>query len=205
MNQTTYQLPDLPYDYNDLEPILSAEMMKIHHDKHHRAYVNKFNEALEKYHEAEVKKDAETLVKLQSAIKFNGGGHINHSLYWQILAPQKKGGGEVDKNSKIYKAIEKDFGSLEKLKEEFNSKSAVVQGSGWGWLGYNKQNKHLLVHTCNNHDLLSSMGIIPIFCVDVWEHAYYLKYKNDRLGFINEFWQILNWKEIENKYKKAIS
>ncbi|NGX56290.1 MAG: Superoxide dismutase [Mn] 1 [Candidatus Anoxychlamydiales bacterium] len=203
MNQTTYQLPDLPYAYGDLEPILTAEMMEIHHDKHHRAYVTKLNETLEKYHEAEVKKDAETMVKLQSAIKFNGGGHISHSIYWEILAPQNKGGGEVDKNSSIYKAIEKDFGSFENLQEEFNSKSAVVQGSGWGWLGYNRKSKHLIVHTCSNHNLLSAIEIIPIFCVDVWEHAYYLKYKNNRLSFIKGFWGILNWKEIENKYKKA--
>ena len=202
---TNYQLPDLPYDYNELEPILTAEMMQLHHDKHHRGYVNNLNAALEKYHEAEMKKDAEKMVELQSAIKFNGGGHINHSIFWQILQPQKKGGGEVDKNSNIFKAIENDFSSFEAFQNLLNGQSAAVQGSGWGWLGYSKQTKSLVVETCSNHDLISARGIAPIFCIDVWEHAYYLKYRNLRADFIKEIWKILNWKEIEKRFNKIIA
>ena len=202
---TNYQLPDLPYDYNELEPILTAEMMQLHHDKHHRGYVNNLNAALEKYHEAEMKKDAEKMIELQSAIKFNGGGHINHSIFWQILQPQKKGGGEVDKNSNIFKAIENDFSSFEAFQNLLNGQSAAVQGSGWGWLGYSKQTKSLVVETCSNHDLISARGIAPIFCIDVWEHAYYLKYKNLRADFIKEIWKILNWKEIEKRFNKIIA
>ena len=202
---TNYQLPDLPYDYNELEPILTAEMMQLHHDKHHRGYVNNLNAALEKYHEAEMKKDAEKMVELQSAIKFNGGGHINHSIFWQILQPQKKGGGEVDKNSNIFKAIENDFSSFEAFQNLLNGQSAAVQGSGWGWLGYSKQTKNLVVETCLNHDLISARGIAPIFCIDVWEHAYYLKYRNLRADFIKEIWKILNWKEIEKRFNKIIA
>ncbi len=202
---SNYQLPDLKYDYGDLEPIITAEMLEIHHNKHHRAYVIKLNEALEKYHEAEKKKDAEKMVELQSAIKFNGGGHINHSIFWQILAPIKDGGGDLKKEHSVYKAIEKDFGSFEKFQELLNSKSATVQGSGWGWLGFNRQNKSLVIQTCQNHDLLSARGIYPIFCIDVWEHSYYLKYKNVRAEYIKEIWKILNWQEIENRYKKIIT
>ncbi|NGX63480.1 MAG: Superoxide dismutase [Mn] 1 [Candidatus Anoxychlamydiales bacterium] len=202
---SNYQLPDLEYDYNALEPVITAEMLEIHHDKHHRAYVNKLNEALEKYHEAEKKKDAEKMVELQGAIKFNGGGHINHSIFWQILAPEKDGGGQVDKSSSLYKAIETDFGSFEKFQELLNAQSTVVQGSGWGWLGYSRQTKSLVVQTCLNHDLLSSRGMFPIFCIDVWEHAYYLKYKNVRAEYIKNIWKILNWKEIENRYNKIIT
>ncbi len=202
---TSYQLPDLPYDYNALEPVLTAEMMQIHHDKHHKAYVTKLNEALEKYHEAELKKDAEKMVELQSAIKFNGGGHINHSIYWQILAPVDKGGGKLDENSEVYKAIIANFHSFEEFQKLFNTKAVAVQGSGWGWLGYNKQRKILQIIALQNHELLSAMGIIPLFCVDVWEHAYYLKYKSARAEFVEAFWKILNWQEVENRYKKAIS
>jgi len=202
---SNYQLPELEYAYDALEPIITKEMLEIHHDKHHRAYVNNLNAALEKYHEAEMKKDAQKMVELQSAIKFNGGGHINHSIFWQILAPINKGGGQVDKNSEIYKAIERGFDSFEHFQETLNTHTTAVQGSGWGWLGYNKQTKNLIVEGCFNHDLLSARDIFPIFCIDVWEHAYYLKYKNARATFVKEIWKILNWKEIENRYKKIIS
>ncbi len=203
--KTQYQLPDLPYDYNELEPVFTAEMMQLHHDKHHRGYVTKLNETLEKYHQAEAKKDATKMVELQASIKFNGGGHINHSILWEIMAPVNKGGGVYDKNSPLFKAIEDDFGSFEDFVEKFNEKSTAIQGSGWGWLGFNKQNKHLVISACLNHELLSARGIVPLFCVDVWEHAYYLKYKNERANYIKNIWKVLNWKEIESRYNKAIS
>lgn len=201
---SNYQLPDLKYDYDSLEPVITKEMLEIHYDKHHRAYVNNLNMALDKYHEAEQKKDTEKMVEFQNAIQFNGGGHINHSIFWEILAPIKNCGGRIDKSSKIYKAIENDFSSFEKLKEILNAKTIAVQGSGWGWLGYNKQTKNLVVETCTNHGLISAKGISPIFCIDVWEHAYYLKYKNDRTNFVKDIWNILNWEEIEKRYKKII-
>ena len=201
---SNYQLPDLDYDYGDLEPVMTAEMLQIHHDKHHKAYVTNLNEALEKYHEAEKKKDATKMVELQSAIQFNGGGHINHSIFWQILAPINKGGGEIDKSSSIYQAIEKYFTSFENFQETLNAQTTKVQGSGWGWFGYNRLNKSLTIQTMQNHDLLSARGIFPLFCIDVWEHAYYLKYKNLRASFVKDIWKILNWKEIENRYKKII-
>ncbi len=202
---SNYQLPDLKYDYDALEPIITKEMLEIHHDKHHRAYVNNLNVALEKYHEAEQRHDAEKMVELQSSIQFNGGGHINHSIFWQILTPIKNGGGQIDKSLEIFKTIEKNFFSFEKFQETLNLETIAIKGSGWGWLGYNKQTKNLVIETCQNHDLISSWGIFPIFCIDVWEHAYYLKYKNARANYVQEIWKILNWKEIEKRYKKIIT
>jgi superoxide dismutase, Fe-Mn family len=198
-----YQLPSLAYGYNDLEPVFSEEALKLHHDKHHRAYVNNFNAALVRYLESDIKKDATALVELQSLIKFNGGGYINHNLFFEMLLPINKGGGEVVKKE-LYKAIEKDFQSFEKFTEFFNNQTIAIQGSGWGWLGFNKQNRHLVIETTLNHGLLSEKGSIPIICVDVWEHAYYLKYKNNRSQYVKDIWKIFNWQEIERRFIAAI-
>lgn len=203
MSQTNYQLPNLPYDYQELEPVISAEIMELHHSKHHKTYVTKLNEALEKYHEAESKNEVDKMIALQSAINFNGGGHINHSIFWTILAPKGKGGDGP--SGKLLQAIEKDFGSLETFKESFNEKTVAIQGSGWGWLGYHKKSKELQIATCANQDPLSTKGLIPLLGVDVWEHAYYLQYKNVRPDYVKAIWQIFNWTEIEKRFAQAIS
>lgn len=201
--KTGYRLPDLPYDYNALEPVVSAEIMELHYSKHHRAYVNNLNAALEKYHEAESKNDISSMIALQSLIKFNGGGHINHSIFWTNLGPVSKGAGQKPKGD-LSKAIDRDFASFEAFQEKFNASAAAIQGSGWGWLGYNKSSKVLEIAACSNHDLLSSTGLVPIFTMDVWEHAYYLQYKNLRGDFIKSLWQVLNWKNMEERFAKAI-
>lgn len=200
--KTSYQLPDLPYDFNALEPVISAETLELHYSKHHRAYVDNLNKALEKYHEAESKNDINAMVTLQSAIKFNGGGHINHSIFWTNLGPVSKGAGQGPKGA-LADMIDRDFGSFEKFKEKFNTSTVAIQGSGWGWLGYNKTSKVLEIVACSNHDLLSAMGLVPIFTVDVWEHAYYLQYKNLRADFVKEIWKIMNWKNMEERFTKA--
>ena len=144
--ETTYKLPTLPYDLNALEPVISAEIMNLHYNKHHQAYVTNLNKALEQYCEAEHKNDLPTMIALQQAIKFNGGGNINHSIFWTNLAPQKNGGG-TPPNGKLAEAINKDFGSLDKLIEQMSAKTVAIQGSGWGWLGYNKEkNIWILLH-----------------------------------------------------------
>ena len=200
---TSYQLPDLPYDYDALEPVISAEIMELHHSKHHRAYVNNLNTALEKYHEAEAKKDLSMMISLQSAIQFNGGGHINHSLFWTNLGPISKGAGGNPKNQ-LAKMIDRDFGSFDKFKEKFNTIATGIQGSGWCWLGLNKTSKVLEIATCANHELLITKGLEPLFTVDVWEHAYYLQYKNLRADFVKAIWQVLNWHNIEERFTKVI-
>jgi Fe-Mn family superoxide dismutase len=202
--KTSYQLPELPYDFNALEPVISAEIMELHYSKHHKAYVTNLNTALEKYHEAETKNDVASMIALQQAIKFNGGGHINHSIFWTILAPQSKGGGHGPKGE-LANMIERDFTSFDAFKEKLNTLATAIQGSGWGWLGYNKNLKKLEIASCANQDPLSTQGLVPLVGIDVWEHAYYLQYKNVRADYVKAIWQIFHWKHIEDRFAKAIA
>lgn len=200
--KTSYQLPDLPYDFDALQPAISAEIMELHYKKHHQGYVNNLNAALEKYHEAESKNDVAQMIALQSAVKFNGGGHINHSIFWTILAPAAKAGGGP--KGDLAKMIEKNFGSFDAFKEKLNTATTAIQGSGWGWLGYSKSQKRLEIATCANQDPLSSQGLVPLLGIDVWEHAYYLQYKNVRADYVKAIWQIFHWKNIEERFAKAV-
>lgn len=197
-----YTLPELPYDFNALEPVISAEIMQLHYTKHHQGYVTNLNKALEQYAEAMEKQQLQAMTALLQAIKFNGGGHINHSIFWTNLAPITKGGGEMVKGA-VTTAIEKDFGSTDAFIEEFNTKTVAIQGSGWGWLGYNKPKKRLEIVTCENQDPLSTKGLIPLLGIDVWEHAYYLQYKNVRADYVKALWKIINWKNVENRFIEA--
>lgn len=199
--QNSYQLPDLPYDFNALEPVISAEIMELHYSKHHKGYVTNLNASLEKYAEAEKKHDMEQMIALQQAIRFNGGGHINHSIFWSILCPPSKE-GESKPSGKLAEMITRDFGSFDQFKEKFNKETTAIQGSGWGWLGINPNSKKLELATCQNQDPLSTKGLVPLLGVDVWEHAYYLQYKNVRADYVKAIWQILNWKKIEELFDK---
>ena len=194
-----YQLPQLPYDFNALEPVISAEIMTLHYDKHHRGYVTNLNKALEQYAEAEKKSDVAAMIALQAAIKFNGGGHVNHSIFWTNLAPKNQGGG-TPPTGPLAKAIDTQWGSLDKFIEDFSAKTIAIQGSGWGWLGYNTARKRLENVTCSNQDPLSTMGLVPLLGIDVWEHAYYLQYKNVRPEYVKAIWGIINWKNVADRY-----
>lgn len=198
----TYQLPDLPYDFNALEPVISAEIMQLHWDKHHRTYVTNLNKALEQYETAEKNNDLGQLIALQTAIKFNGGGNVNHSIFWTNLAPKNKGGGEPPKG-KLVETLNATFGSLDKLIEQMSAKAVAIQGSGWAWLGLNKASGKLEIATCANQDPLSTVGLVPLLGIDVWEHAYYLQYKNVRADYVKNIWQIVNWKNVEERYEKG--
>ncbi|HUD01866.1 MAG TPA: Fe-Mn family superoxide dismutase [Rhabdochlamydiaceae bacterium] len=197
-----YELPKLPYDFGALEPVISGQIMELHYTKHHQAYVNNLNAALEKYHEAEQKKEIAEMIALQSAIKFNGGGHVNHSIFWTNLAPTNKGGGEHPKGE-LAKAIKKNFESLETLIEKLSAKSVAIQGSGWGWLGYDKSKSELVIAACSNQDPLSTLGYVPLLGIDVWEHAYYLQYKNVRADYVKNIWKVVNWHNVEERFLKA--
>lgn len=201
--KTSYQLPELPYAFDALEPVISKEIMELHYKKHHQAYVNNLNAALQKYHEAETKNDVAQMIALQAAIKFNGGGHINHSIFWTILAPIGKGGGDKPKGE-LAEMIHRDFGSFEAFQEKFNSLATAVQGSGWCWLGLSKGQKRLEIASCANQDPLSAQGLVPVMGIDVWEHAYYLQYKNVRADYVKALWQIFHWKHIEERFAKAV-
>ncbi|KAI5822620.1 manganese and iron superoxide dismutase [Schizophyllum commune Tattone D] len=200
-----HTLPELPYAYDALEPHISGEIMKLHHSKHHQTYVNGLNAAEEQYAKlqsagADVSAVKEA-IKLQSALKFNGGGHINHSLFWKNLAPASKEGGKLEAGP-LKDTIERDFGSLENLKKELNAKTAAVQGSGWGWLGWNQATKKLEVVTTANQDPLLSH--VPIIGIDIWEHAFYLQYKNVKPDYLNAIWNVINFKEAEARLKTVL-
>ncbi len=197
-----YQLPPLPYDLNALEPVISAEIMNLHYHKHHNAYVTNLNKALEQYCDAECKRDLPAMIALQSAIKFNGGGHINHSIFWTNLAPQNSGGG-TPPNGKLAEQINQQWGSLDKFIEQFSNQTTAIQGSGWGWLGYSKANKRLETVTCDNQDPLIIKGLVPLLGIDVWEHAYYLQYKNVRADYVKAIWNIINWKNVAERFAAA--
>jgi Fe-Mn family superoxide dismutase len=201
-NSTPYKLPELPYDFSALEPVISAEIMQLHYSKHHQGYVTNLNAALEKYRDAEAKGDVAAMIGLQQAIKFNGGGHVNHSIFWTNLAPVGKGGGELPKGE-LDKAIQTEFGSLDAFIEKLSAAAGGVQGSGWGWLGYNKAGGKLLIATCSNQDPLSTLGFVPLLGIDVWEHAYYLQYKNVRADYVKNIWKIVHWKNVEERYSQA--
>nr|QBH73421.1 manganese-iron superoxide dismutase [Thermobia domestica] len=195
-----HTLPDLPYDYNALEPVISAEIMQLHHSKHHAAYVNNLNIAEEKLAEAKAKNDVGTIITLGPALRFNGGGHINHSIFWNNLTPC---GGEEPKGE-LLESIKQDFGSFENFKNILSATAVGVQGSGWAWLGYNKQTGRLQIAACANQDPLEpTTGLVPLFGIDVWEHAYYLQYKNVRPDYVKAIFKVANWEDVSERLKRA--
>jgi Fe-Mn family superoxide dismutase len=199
---TTFQLPALPYAPEALEPIISAEIMQLHHGKHHQAYVTNLNKALEQYAAAEQASDLATMIELQPAIRFNGGGHLNHSIFWSNLAPKGQGGGVMPSGA-LLKAIEQKWHSLDSFIAEFSKQAIAIQGSGWGWLAYHREQKCLRILTLANQDPVSTLGFVPLLGIDVWEHAYYLQYKNARADYVKAIWEIINWKNVEERYLAA--
>lgn len=198
-----FTLPNLSYDTNALEPVINAEIMQLHHQKHHNAYVTNLNAALEKYEQAETNEDLTTMVSLQPAIRFNGGGHINHSIFWTNLAPQSQGGGEPP-TGELADEIKEKWESLNRFIENFNSIAGPIQGSGWCWLGFCKTTHQLVIETCANQDpLLAIKNAIPLLGVDVWEHAYYLQYKNRRPDYLKAIWKVVNWSNVSERYRQA--
>ncbi len=194
-----YKLEPLPYPYGSLEPHIDSKTMEIHHDKHHQTYVDKLNAALEKHPELQKKKVNELLENLnkipeeiRNAVRNNGGGHANHSFFWPLL---KK---DVKFEGKIADAINKRFGSFEKFKEEFSNAAVNRFGSGWAWLVLDKD-KLEIVSSANQDNPLSE-GKIPLLTLDVWEHAYYLKYQNRRAEYVNAFFNIINWKKVNENF-----
>jgi Fe-Mn family superoxide dismutase len=163
--------------------------------------VTNLNAALEKYHEAEAKGDLAAMIGHQQAIKFNGGGHVNHSIFWTNLTPASKAGDGP--KGELLQALQKKFGTLEAFIEKFNAQTGAIQGSGWGWLGLNKATGELVLTTCANQDPLSTQGYVPLLGIDVWEHAYYLQYKNVRADYIKNIWKIVNWKNVEERFQQA--
>ena len=198
-NLEPVELPDLPYAYDALEPTISAEIMEIHHSKHHNAYVTNYNLLLPQLQEAEASGKELDL----GGLEFNYGGHINHDIFWTNLAPAGAGGGGAPEGE-LAKAIDDAFGSFDQFKALFASKSVGVQGSGWGWLGYDKQAKTLVIETRPNQvPLEHTTGIVPLLGVDVWEHAYYLQYKNVRPDYVAAIWDVVAWGNVAERFAAA--
>jgi len=194
---SAHTLPDLPYPYDALEPYISKEIMVLHHTKHHQTYVNALNAAEASYAKAATPKER---IALQAALKFNGGGHINHSLFWKNLAPAKGNGGVLPEGP-LKAALERTFGSVDIFIKEFNTTTAGIQGSGWGWLGVNNSTKALEIVTTPNQDPLLSH--YPIIGVDIWEHAFYLQYKNVKVDYLTAIWKVINFEEAQSRYIEA--
>lgn len=199
-----YQLPDLPYAYDALEPHFDARTMEIHHTKHHQGYTNKVNAALEGT-DMEGKDIEEVLSNIdalpadkQQAVINNGGGYANHALFWKILSPN--GGGEP--TGELADAINSSFGSVDKLKEEFSAAAGGRFGSGWAWLSVDSDG-NLKVHSTANQDSPIMDGLTPILGLDVWEHAYYLHYQNRRPDYVSAFWNVVNWDQVAANYADA--
>ncbi|KIL48536.1 superoxide dismutase [Jeotgalibacillus alimentarius] len=199
-----YTLPELPYSYDALEPHFDKETMNIHHTKHHNTYVTKLNDALEGHDDLQSKSIDELVADLNSvpesirtAVRNNGGGHANHSFFWKILSPN--GGGEP--SGDLASAINSKFGSFDKFKEEFAAAGAGRFGSGWAWLVVN--NGELEITSTPNQDSPLTDGKTPVLGLDVWEHAYYLKYQNKRPDYINAFWSVVDWNAVEKLYTSA--
>lgn len=198
----SHQLPPLPYDAAALEPYIDAQTMQIHHGKHHAAYVNNLNAALEK-HPNLAGKSTEDLIKnlsavpedIRTAVRNNGGGHVNHSMFWQIMGPGKGGAP----TGAIAEAIAGTFGGFDAFKEQVNKAGAGRFGSGWAWLV--EANGKLAIESTANQDNPLMEGKKPIFGIDVWEHAYYLKYQNRRPDYLAAWWNVINWDEVNKRLK----
>jgi Fe-Mn family superoxide dismutase len=200
-----HQLPPLPYDYNALEPHIDEQTMRIHHDKHHQAYVTNLNTALEN-HPGLANKSVEELLKdlnsipedIRMAVRNNGGGHANHTMFWLLMRPNS--GGEP--SGPLAEAIKSATGSFAEFKDKFSKAALTRFGSGWAWLSVDQGGK-LVVSSTPNQDTPLSEGMTPILGLDVWEHAYYLKYQNRRAEYIEAWWNVVNWVEVARRFDAA--
>lgn len=199
VKRTKFTLPDLPYDYNALEPVISAQLMQLHHGKHHATYVRNLNNALDALNRSLGANDAPTLPTLTQLVKFNAGGHVNHSLYWQNLRPPTAEPNEPQ--GSLAGAIKEQFGSFGRLRGMMEGMAGRVQGSGWAWMGVDEAGR-LRVGVSANQD--QAEGMKPILCLDVWEHAYYVQYLNARPDYLRAIWQCINWNDVGERYEKYI-
>ncbi len=197
-----FTLPTMPYDYAALEPYIDARTMEIHHTKHHQAYIDNVNKALEQHPEFQQKTMGELLISLatlptsiRTAVQNNAGGHKNHSMFWMLMTPEKQ-----EPSSILAIELEKSFGSFKDFQDKFNTAAKSRFGSGWAWLSVDAEKK-LIVTSTANQDSPISEGLTPILGLDVWEHAYYLKYQNKRVDYIDAWWHVINWQQVDEWFK----
>jgi Fe-Mn family superoxide dismutase len=194
-----YTLPDLPYDYGALEPHYSGQILELHHDKHHAAYVAGANTTLEKLAAARDKDDFGAIVGLEKTLAFNISGHVLHSVFWKNLSPEggDRPGGE------LAAALDEHFGSFEKFQAQLNQTSATIQGSGWGVLAWEPLGGRLVVEQVYDHQGNVGQGAVPLLVFDAWEHAFYLQYKNVKADFFKALWNIINWGDVAARFEGA--
>ncbi|MDW7974044.1 MAG: superoxide dismutase [Sulfolobales archaeon] len=198
-----YELPPLPYAYSALEPYIIEEIMRLHHTRHHNSYVVGANAALEKIEKhlrGELQLDVRAVMR---DFSFNYGGHIMHTIFWPNMAPAGKGGGKP--GGRLEDLIIKNFGSFDAFKALFSQAAKTVEGVGWALLGYDPITEELRILQLEKHNLLMTAGIVPLLVIDVWEHAYYLQYKNDRGSYVDNWWNVVNWGDVEARLEKAIN
>lgn len=195
----TYTLPELPYDYAALEPHISGAIMQLHHDKHHQAYVTGANTALEQLAEARDKGEFAYINKLEKDLAFNLGGHTNHSIFWTNLSPN---GGDKP-TGELAAAIDDNLGSFDKFQAQFTAAALGVQGSGWAGLFWDSIGQQLIIQQFFDHQAQFAAGTVPLLLLDVWEHAYYLDYKNVRADYVKAFWNIANWADVQARFDRA--
>jgi len=196
-----HELPPLPYAYDALEPHYDSATVKLHHDAHHKAYVDGLNNAEAKLEEAREKGDFSLVKHWERELAFHGSGHLLHTMFWENMSPN--GGGPATGN--IAEQLNLDFGSYESFKKQFTAAAIAVEGSGWAVLCWNPAFNKLVILTAEKHQNLTQWGVVPLLTVDVWEHAYYLKYQNKRAAFVEAWWNLVNWDDVNNRLDKARS
>jgi len=196
-----YTLPDLPYDYSALEPHISGQIVELHHSKHHQAYVTGLNTALEQLEEARSKGELGAITKLEKDLAFNLAGHINHSVFWKNQSPDggDKPGGDLGA------AIEADFGSWDGFQAQFTQAATTIQGNGWATLEWEPLGQRLIIQQFYDHQNNLAVGTHPLLMLDVWEHAFYLQYKNVKADYVKAFWNVINWSDVAARYAAAQS
>jgi Fe-Mn family superoxide dismutase len=192
----TYSLPELPYAYNALEPHYDEQTVRIHHDMHHKAYVDGLNNALSKLAQARDNADYALIKHWEKELAFQGSGHVLHTLFWENMTPQ----GSDSPSGNLLQQIEQDFGGFEAFQKQFSAAAGAVEGSGWAVLGWQPQLGQLLITQVEKHQDLTVWGIVPLLILDVWEHAYYLKYQNRRAEWIKAWWNIVNWEVVAQRF-----
>ena len=193
-----YVVPPLDYGYDALEPSIDEQTMRLHHDKHHAGYARKFNAALKKLAEARTAGDLSSVKAVSRDLAFNGSGHLLHCIFWQNMAPSGKGGGG-EPGRKLAGSLARDFGSVAAFRDHFSAAARTVEGSGWGILAYEPIGGRLVVLQAEKHQNLTAWGVVPLLVLDVWEHAYYLKYQNRRGDYVKAFWDVVNWTDVEQR------
>ncbi len=197
-----YDLPPLPYAYDALEPHIDEQTMRLHHDKHHQGYVNGLNKALANLEEARKSGDFGLVKHYSREAAFHGSGHLLHSIFWPNMAPAGNGGGG-EPSGALADQIKQDFGSFASFKAHFSAAAKAVEGSGWGLLVWEPVGGQLEVLQAEKHHNLTQWGVKPLLVLDVWEHAYYLKYQNNRGGYVDAWWNVVNWSDVAERFKAA--